>query len=468
MRDLNRWSARVASALTLTICAASAHAQNEGGQFKPVIDSTVRVLASMPDGSAKFGTGWVIAAADKRNNAGAAVIVTARHVVKGAVKIRIVEPGSSIDDQRIGTMVGSTAERDLAFIEVKDITQPALTLTRVMPNVGESVRTIGYAVASDENEVNGRASYGSLKMGGLSKLFRGPISDEAQAPIDQIEFDAPILRGFSGGPLVNHCGRVIGMTVKDGGHIRIGDGQQIPMAQGVAVAVSADEIVKAARDNRIDVKVIDSECGQDLPPPPTPQCSKPNITSEQGRVCLPIPEPPFMEGLMQKVGGPTGAILAIAAAALLVVLATVLAVMRGRRAGPAPTRVEPSSLGATPPSMKGTSLRDRSPTIRLTGRGPSNEPIDLKFEANELIGSGAMLGVEGDNNAMIPDNRANKYVSRQHARLSFDGRNFTIQDNKSTNKTKVGGQILTPSTPRVLVSGDRLELADVVLNVLID
>ncbi len=32
MRDLNRWSARVASALTLTICAASAHAQNEGGQ----------------------------------------------------------------------------------------------------------------------------------------------------------------------------------------------------------------------------------------------------------------------------------------------------------------------------------------------------------------------------------------------------------------------------------------------------
>jgi Trypsin-like peptidase domain/FHA domain len=473
MRNMNRWSMLLTSAATLTILSGAATAQTDSDVFKPVVDSSVRVLAMMSDGSARYGTGWVISAADKQNNAGAAVIVTAGHVVAGAVKVTVVESGSAISDQRIGTVIGSTPERDLAFVEVKGITQPALTLTRATPNLGDQVAAVGYASASDANETNGRASRGSLKVGHLSKDFQGSMTDNS-APIDQVEFDAPVLGGFSGGPLVNLCGMVLGVTVKDGGHIAVSEGEQIATAQGIAVAVASDEVIKAARDNRVSVQAIDAACPvNEKPVPPPPVCSAPFISTEHGQACTPI-QPNQIQSIVHNLGGPTGVTMIVAGAALLVVGGTVLAVVGGRRKPLPPGGGATGQGGGTAPGGGGISILSppppppRSRTIRLTGRGPSNEAIDLKFDANELVGSGVMLGVEGDEGARIPDNRPKTFVSRRHASLSYDGRNFLIIDNKSANKTKVGGEALPPSTPRPLVSGDRLELADVVLNVLID
>ena len=46
-----------------------------------------------------------------------------------------------------------------------------------------------------------------------------------------------------------------------------------------------------------------------------------------------------------------------------------------------------------PPIPKAPSTGGRA--IRITGKGPSNEPIDMQFTADELTGAGVMLGVEG-------------------------------------------------------------------------
>ncbi len=192
----------------------------------------------------------------------------------------IVESGAAIGDQKPATVISVKADQDIAFLEVKNLAKPALQLTRSRPNIGDSIAAAGYTTASDRGETDGRAHSATLKRGGLSKYFLGPVGSEAQAPIDQIEFDAPILAGFSGGPLLNQCGRVIGMTVKDGGHIQIAEGASVAMAQGVATAVASDEIIRAARAASVEVDVVDAACGSAEttklpPPPPLKACPRP-------------------------------------------------------------------------------------------------------------------------------------------------------------------------------------------------
>ncbi len=67
-----------------------------------------------------------------------------------------------------------------------------------------------------------------------------------------------------------------------------------------------------------------------------------------------------------------------------------------------------------------------------------------------------MLGVEGSANGRIADNRSKTLVSRRHAQIAYDGQNFTIEDNKSLNGTKVGTAKLEPFTKRTVVSGDTI------------
>lgn len=50
-------------------------------------------------------------------------------------------------------------------------------------------------------------------------------------------------------------------------------------------------------------------------------------------------------------------------------------------------------------------------------------------------------------------------VSRRHARFTFDGRNYLIEDLASLNGSRVNGRQLQPFQPYRLVDGDRIELA---------
>ncbi|GHO86010.1 FHA domain-containing serine/threonine-protein kinase [Dictyobacter formicarum] len=52
-------------------------------------------------------------------------------------------------------------------------------------------------------------------------------------------------------------------------------------------------------------------------------------------------------------------------------------------------------------------------------------------------------------------------ISRQHARIRFEGTFFTIEDLKSRNKTRLGDQVLTPLKPELLNHGTQLSLGSV-------
>ncbi len=74
---------------------------------------------------------------------------------------------------------------------------------------------------------------------------------------------------------------------------------------------------------------------------------------------------------------------------------------------------------------------------------------------NLALNSG--LGCEPDNQVVLDD----PYVSGHHARLSWDGAGWWVQDLDSRNGTFVGQERLAPNTPRRLQPGSVLRLGEI-------
>ena len=175
--------------------------------------------------------------------------------------IQVFEQGST--DPYLATILGTDSDRNLAFLEVKDIKARPLTLTRTAPKVGRPVWATGYSKAADEAQgLNRLAPNASLKGGRLSRELRGPISRESRADVNQLEHDATLLPGFEGGPLVDCCARVVGVNMKSGAKVARRADLLIVATAGVMNALKADEIIKSANDKRVNIDVKDGEsCG---------------------------------------------------------------------------------------------------------------------------------------------------------------------------------------------------------------
>ena len=470
----------LSTSMVSTSVTAPAEAQNA---YANSVKSTVRVVATMLDGSVRYGTGWVIEPKNADKRADAAVVITAAHVVVGADKVRVIPSNASVDAALAGSVFKVIPDRDTAFLEVKDLDSPPLKVRNGVPIVGSDIAAAGYTNASDANETGGVARVASIKRGGLSKSFRGPIGPLAQAPINQVEYDASVLPGFSGGPVLDPDGCVVGMTISDGGHIPISKTISIATAQGVATAVAGNEIVAAAAEGGVALVACGSDGGGSSssggangkaappPPPPTPQACT-SLTSNfdsSGAPCIQSSTGEFV----QKLTSPVGIAVIVAVLALVVVLITALVMMgrnKGSRAGSAvPATAGPLSPPPPPPPPAPAPASSRTQVggaLRLTGRGPTGDPVELRLSASDLTGRGMIIGHEGD--AVLADNRPKRLVSGKHALLGYDGRNFTIEDNKSANGTYVGSHKLASGEKRALMPGDTIKLADVTLNVAID
>lgn len=151
------------------------------------------------------GTGFVISADGN--------IVTNYHVVKNAIKIKIVDlKGKEYTAKKIGT----DPKTDLALLKIDAQDLPYIELgdsSRVA--VGEWVLAIGNPLGQDLSVTSGIVSAKGRELAGLDVDYQ-----------DFIQTDAPINRGNSGGPLVNLEGKAIGITSvilsPSGGNIGIG------------------------------------------------------------------------------------------------------------------------------------------------------------------------------------------------------------------------------------------------------
>lgn len=463
------WTA-VAAAAALAGSAAPSAAQGQEPQFDPVIAATVRIEAVS---TGRRGTGWVIQGVDVQNRAGAAVIATSYNIVEKSSKIQVSEPGSP--EKYDAILLGFDTDRNIAFLEVKDVKARPLVLTRTTPQLGHEIWATGYNKASDQTEgANRLAVNATIKGGRLGRTLRGPVSEESRAAVGQIEHDATLLPGFEGGPLVDRCSRVVGVNMKSGAIPTRRANLLIQPSAVVMNALKSDEVITAARAKGVEIEVKDGDgCGSAAASPPVqPERPTPPAETENGGVLARLTS-----------GFDSGSSLLLVLAALLGVVALVFGIytltrrQSGHAAGwepalaggplpePAPTRdagaSAPTSVAGTPPGE----TKVAESVLRLIGRGPGGEPIELSFTSTSLQKGGAMIGVGANADVRIPDNRSEHKVSRLHARIAYDGRHFTIEDNKSLNKTFVGGRAIESHVPTPLVSGERIKLADVELSV---
>jgi pSer/pThr/pTyr-binding forkhead associated (FHA) protein len=79
-------------------------------------------------------------------------------------------------------------------------------------------------------------------------------------------------------------------------------------------------------------------------------------------------------------------------------------------------------------------------------------------EEKPLAGPRVTIGRDGTNQIVIADE--SRSISRFHARLDHDGRQWHIADTGSTNRTRLNGELLEPEAAQALADGDTILLGN--------
>ncbi|MEC7622581.1 MAG: serine protease [Pseudomonadota bacterium] len=247
---MSRFLARLAILLALVAPALTPMpAQAEPADIDAAARGVVRVVIIGDNNGELFpishGTGFAVSGD---------TVVTNAHVVRDALRdegmqIGIVPNGGG--EAVYGRIVAVLARNDLALLRITgSLRLPPLALAGGNPPDSGEVTSVGYPMNVDRAQ--------GLD---LSDIFRSqpPVKSRGYVSgarpsrqFDTILHTAPIARGNSGGPLLDPCGRVVGVNSfgadNDGGDAEF------------FFAVSNRELVPFLRANDVEPRVIAAEC----------------------------------------------------------------------------------------------------------------------------------------------------------------------------------------------------------------
>ncbi|MXO74463.1 trypsin-like serine protease [Altererythrobacter aerius] len=198
---------RALAALILTALSASALA--EPADITAAARGVVRVVIVGTDGETIYpmshGSGFAISPTR---------VVTNAHVLEEAAndpttRIAIVpSDGGEADFARI---VAVNSAKDLALLELMgDLRLPALTLSGIAATDGDEVSAVGYPMNVDRAQ---GLDIADLFRSQPPVKSRGHVSGSRPSrDVDTVLHTAAIARGNSGGPLLDACGRVLGVN----------------------------------------------------------------------------------------------------------------------------------------------------------------------------------------------------------------------------------------------------------------
>jgi len=236
--------------IPLALAAMAAPASADPGDIDAAARGVVRVVLIDSSGEEiapiTHGSGFAVTPTK---------IVTNAHVIEQALlddTIRIGIVPSEGDAATFGSPVAVSPRNDLALIEVTDGTLrlPPLSISGGISGDMKEVTSVGYPMNVDLAQ--------GLEM---SDIFRAqpPVKSRGflsgQRPsrqFDTILHTAPIARGNSGGPLLDNCGRVVGVNSFGADS----DGSDAEFY----FAVSLRELLPFLRENGIDPRVNALPC----------------------------------------------------------------------------------------------------------------------------------------------------------------------------------------------------------------
>ncbi|MEM1381714.1 MAG: trypsin-like peptidase domain-containing protein [Pseudomonadota bacterium] len=390
------------------------------------------------------GTGFVI------NDEG--YIVTNNHVVDGDNPVLFVVPEGAIvptsalqDGSNVDGRPRTYRDQDLAILRSDDAMrlQP-LVLSAILPERGAEIRAVGFPGVADQFKIDTSDidPVATFTKGSLGRLIEGKFNSESDRVIDIVQHDAVINGGNSGGPLIDECGRVVGVnTAGISRQFRDRSGNTIGSSDvaGTYYASNIMELRKILEQLDVPYRSGEAPCRSDVDE---------------------------LEDLIKKVmiGG------GVVAAAIGVLVIFALAKPQNR---PAPT--PPGSTGHTPGAAPGgatarvspgrgegarTQRADSGRSVILSGIGPSGRPIRLSLSEDALGRGGVILGSQSPDPSGVIDADT---VSRQHAVMTMRNGVLYIRDQDSTNGTKVNDEPVSPGEDKKVSPGDTIRMGDVEL-----
>ena len=241
--------ALLALALAAALATAPSAARAEPEDIQAAARGVVRVVIIDSDGAEVFplshGTGFAVSPTR---------IVTNAHVVREAAmddELRIGIVPSDGDDASYARIIRTMPGKDLALLEITgDLRLPALSIAGVRERDGAEVVSVGYPMNVDRAQ---GLEIGDIFQPQPTVNSRGYISGQRPSrQFDSILHTAPIARGNSGGPLLDQCGRVLGVNsfgAESGGS----DAEFF-------FAVSNRELLPFLRDNGVTPRVNSQPC----------------------------------------------------------------------------------------------------------------------------------------------------------------------------------------------------------------
>jgi serine protease Do len=194
------------------------------------------------------------------------MVVTNHHVVQGAnqaVEIdTFVIPERDAGGQSQKASVTQTwADADLALLSVPGLSSPPLTIAQAEPGKEAIVRALGYPGVTDEVRKMSlieilRPQEPYVTSGSIA-LFSSIAPGGGR--IDTIFHTAPINPGNSGGPLIDACGRVIGVNTWGAGS-QLDDDGQVTAPQGQFIASQSSVLAKFLGDAQVKANFVDGAC----------------------------------------------------------------------------------------------------------------------------------------------------------------------------------------------------------------
>lgn len=195
------------AAFAAALCSSSVAADDVGAAARGV----VRVIAATEDSSnpenstVSFGSGFAISPHR---------IVTNSHVVEGAENpfansVVAVVPAEGARALK-GTIVAWDASRDLAIIDVGDARLEPLAIYSGPVDSGEHAAALGYPGNVDLATVH--SMYDLIQPTSPVRSEGNISSNRTVNGLPALLHTAAIARGNSGGPLVDDCGRVLGVN----------------------------------------------------------------------------------------------------------------------------------------------------------------------------------------------------------------------------------------------------------------
>ncbi len=169
------------------------------------LDRSVVLIVGVANGKAiTSGSGFVIA-----NE-----VVVTNHHVGGNNELVVLTPGVKGAAKAYNAKkIWGSKDYDIQFLRVENLPSPSLPISSGNLKKGQEVLAIGFPAVADDEIISHDAIESTVSKGIVGRILDGSWYQNKQQ-FSLIQHNATINKGNSGGPLLDLCGRVVGVNTR--------------------------------------------------------------------------------------------------------------------------------------------------------------------------------------------------------------------------------------------------------------